>query len=100
MLLPLLACNRCYINTVLDYAAQMVRNTDLTNFRSYYSTSGNAQEIIILSDRIKRIVHQVRYSQTVQIKTTYNDSAEAMVQSIPSENLHDGRGRECEFMQL
>ena len=59
ILLPLLSCNRYYIHSMLTFASKLADNCEKTNFQSYYSTSGNVQQIVVLSSKIKEIMLQV-----------------------------------------
>uniref|UniRef100_A0A915MZA8 Uncharacterized protein n=1 Tax=Meloidogyne javanica TaxID=6303 RepID=A0A915MZA8_MELJA len=58
ILLPLLSCNRYYIHSMLTFASKLADNCEKTNFQSYYSTSGNVQQIVVLSSKIKEIMLQ------------------------------------------
>uniref|UniRef100_A0A914HB09 UDENN FLCN/SMCR8-type domain-containing protein n=1 Tax=Globodera rostochiensis TaxID=31243 RepID=A0A914HB09_GLORO len=60
LLVPILACNRRYVHSILRQAMLMLSECDQKNVQSYYSTSGNAQKIVIVSNKLKSVVHQTR----------------------------------------
>lgn len=67
MLLPLLCCNRRFVHSILRCATMMLANGDHCNTQSYYSTSGNAQLIVVVSAKIRSVIQQVRHKKTFWI---------------------------------
>ncbi|KAL3068337.1 hypothetical protein niasHT_030628 [Heterodera trifolii] len=58
LLMPIIACNKRYVHSILRQAMLMLSERDQQNVQSYYSTSGNAQQIVIVSNKLKSVVQK------------------------------------------